>query len=431
MTLFQQVLEALVRAPLSLVRLRRNSIVYLCVYLGSGLTIFALFSWFLIENQEIVKLAILDYLFPQSWQSISEFLGVYLFESQAKVVLSNLVLSGSLVAASIFLFPLKEKFSAEFEKEAGYGNGHTQEFTLIRQAWEEFKLLIFYVTAQSIILWIGYYPYDWANILSITLSYLFLFFAFAIDFVSPTLQRHGTAYTVILKVAFGKPLLALSFGLLFSLPALVLSRLIFTYEDLTFVEIVSALFLFNILLLALAVPAGTRVASVLLPEVNKTLAPKKKAVFWVFSGTSMTLIAMLFLHGKLIESLHHKSQLLKAEYSVDWSSFESSSSLSELLFGGKSLTDLTFDVEINNPTQYDIAIENSTIHVEKQAAVIANIALAGFEVPAGENKKITIKLDSDRVVGSLGELKDILEDWRVDLYLDLWPGIPFIVNIAK
>ncbi len=133
MTLFQQILEALVRAPLSLVRLRKNSIIYFCVYLGSGLTIFALLSWFLIENQEIVKFAILDYLFPQSWQNISEFLGVYLFESQAKVVLSNLVLSGSLVAASIFLFPLEEKFSAEFEKDAGYRNGRAQEFTLTRQ----------------------------------------------------------------------------------------------------------------------------------------------------------------------------------------------------------------------------------------------------------------------------------------------------------
>jgi hypothetical protein len=42
-----------------------------------------------------------------------------------------------------------------------------------------------------------------------------------------------------------------------------------------------------------------------------------------------------------------------------------------------------------------------------------------------------VETPSDPDVGSLGELKDILEGWRVDLYLDLWPGIPFIVNIAK
>ena len=116
---------------------------------------------------------------------------------------------------------------------------------------------------------------------------------------------------------------------------------------------------------------------------------------------------------------------------MDWSSFESSSSLTELLFGDKALTSLSFDVEINNSTKYDIEIENSTIHVEKQANIVAIFALAGFVVPAGESRKITIKLDSDPDVGSLGELKDILDGWRIDLYLDLWPGIPFIVNIAK
>ena len=199
MRLTQQITLALFFAPLSLRHLKKNSLVWLLSYLTLGLVVFSIFSWFLLENQDHIKQNILDYFFPQSWQNVSERLGVYLFESQAKVVLSNLVLSGSLVMASLFLFPIKEKYSAKFEQDLPVNNGSIKEFPLIMQALEETKLFIVYLAAQSIILWIGYYPYQWATITSIILSYLFLFFTFGLDFISPTLQRHRITYSLIIK----------------------------------------------------------------------------------------------------------------------------------------------------------------------------------------------------------------------------------------
>ncbi|TQV81048.1 hypothetical protein [Aliikangiella coralliicola] len=431
MTLTEQLRESLFYSPLSLRNLKRSSTKWLFIYFALGLFVFSLFVGVSLNNQEAIKSLLLNYFFPQSWHEISEKLGVFLFESQAKTVLSNLILSGSLVLASIFLFPIKEKYSAEFEKDAKYAKGSIQEFPLLIQGWEETKLFLFYVTAQSIILWIGYYPYAWCNWLSIALSYLFLFFTFGLDFISPTLQRHRVSYTLILKVLLRNPVVPLSFGLLFSLPTVLLSKYIFTIEDLTLIEIASILFLVNIIFLTLAVPAGTRVARRLMPTVKRTLPPLKKSKIYSYSTMLILLTVMLFLHGKLIASMHHKSQLLKAEYNVDWSSIDYDLPSLSQFFNSKSLSNLSFDVEIYNPTEYDIIIEKSQIFVEKKENTIATIDLDGFEIPSGEKRKVKVKLDSQSDLSSITNFREILEDWRVDLHLEVWPGIPFILNITR
>ncbi len=431
MTLTQQLNQALIHAPLSLRYLKRQSIRWMLIYLACGLVLFSLFTWTLLENQDAIKDTILDYLFPESWHGLSELLGDFLFESQAKIVLGNLIISGSLVFASIFLFPVKEKFSAVFEKNGQYKNGSCKEFPLLYQAWEETKLLLIYLTAQSVILWIGYYPYLWANILSIILSYLFVFFSFGLDFISPTLQRHRISYTHLLKVLLQKPVITSAFGLLFSLPVIIISHFIFKIETLSLIEISSILFLTNIIFLTLAIPAGTHIASQLIPEIRNTKPPKKKNKIRAYSSVLILLIGMSFLHGGLIASLHHKSQLLKAEYEVDWSSIDYElPSISQFL-SGKALSNLSFNVEINNPTEYDIIIENSKIFVEKTSHIIAEIDLDGFEVPSGQLRKVKINVDTTSQISQITDYKKILENWRVDLHLQLWPGIPFIVNLSE
>lgn len=431
MRLIQQFKEACYLAPLSLRKLGRSSLSWMAIYFLCGFAIFSIFTWLLLENQEAIKLTILNYFFPQSWHEISVKLGEFLFESQAKVVIGNSILGASLVVASIFLFPIKEKYSAQFEKDAGYKNGPSQEFPLLLQAWEETKLFLLYLTAQGVILWIGYYPYALTKAIAISLSYLFLFFTFGLDFISPTLQRHRTAYTLILKVLWRKPILVLAFGTLFSLPVVLLSRYMFTLEDWTLIEVASTLFLVNIFLLTLAVPAGTRVASRLMPIVKRSLPPRKSSKIKGYSIMSLTLIIMLFLHGGLIASLHHKSQILKADYSVDWSSIDyDMPSLTQFL-NEPALTNLSFDVIIDNPTQFDIIFEESQIFVEKENQLIATIDISGFEIPAGDSRKVKLKLDSTSDLGKITNFREILEHWRVDLQFELWPGIPFIFNIAE
>jgi len=269
MTLINQLKEAFYYAPLSLIELRKNSTIWLFIYLMTGLAIFSVFTWAMLSNQDEIKSAFLSYLFPHSWHEIAEDLVNFLYESQAKSVLSNMILSGSLVVSSMFLFPIKEKYSAEFEKDAKYQNGKIKEYPLIVQAWEEVKLFLIYLTAQSVILWIGYYPYQWATWLSITLSYLFLLF----------------------------------------------------------------------------------------PDLTRTLKPTKKTVIQSYSLMASILVIGLFLHTTLISSMHHKSQLLKAQYSVDWDSIEYDLPSLSQFFNGKALTNLSFNINIKNPTDFDIMIE--------------------------------------------------------------------------
>jgi len=431
MTLIQQLKTAIIEAPLSLIKLRHASLKWMGIYSLSGIIIFSLFIWLMLSNQEFIKNAFLDYFFPQSWHEISETLADFLFESQTKTVVGNMILAGSLVMASIFLFPIKEKYSAEFEKDAKYQNGKVEEFSLIYQAWEESKLFLVYLTAQSLILWIGYYPYQWTTWLSIGLSYLFLFFTFGLDLISPTLQRHRTDYSVILKVFFKKPILPVMFGLIFSIPVILLSKLVFSYEELTLIEVASILFLTNIIFLTIAIPCGTLIASRLLPIILQTLPPKRKSVIWGYSIMSATLVFFLTLHTQLIVSLHHKSQLLKAEYDIDWSSMDFKLPSFSQLTNGKALSNISFDIVINNPTEFDIIIEDSQIFVEQKDATIAVIDLNGFELPTGENRRITINLDSNSDLSKVSKFTELLDDWRVDIHLQVWPGIPFVFNIVE
>lgn len=431
MTIFQQLKEAFILSPATLVHLKKSSISWMMIYFISGLVIFSLFTWQMIEHQETIKNVLLDYFFPESWHSVSEKLANFFFESQTKAVLSNLILSGSLVVASIFLFPIKEIYSAKFEQDAQFNNGEKNEFPLIYQALEEGRLLLLYIAAQSVILWIGYYPFAWTKITAITLSYLFLFFTFGLDIISPTLQRHRINYTIILKYLLKKPILVLCFGLLFSLPAVLLGKLIFSYKELTLIEIASILFLVNILFLTLAIPVGTRIASVLLPQARQTQAPSKNSIRWSYTTLFIVLVISLTLHGQLIASMHHKSQLLKAEYSIDWSSIDYKLPSFSQLLNGKALSNLSFNVEIKNPTEFDIIMENSKIYVEKETLTIATVDLHGFEIPAGETRQVTMKLDSTSEINKLSHFDDLLKDWRVDMHLQVWPGIPFILNIVE
>ncbi|MCW9000895.1 MAG: hypothetical protein OQK04_19445, partial [Kangiellaceae bacterium] len=401
------------------------------VYFLAALFIFSILSWQLMENEQAIKSLILNYFFPTSWHEISEQLAQFLFESQAKTVIANMIISGALVIASMFLFPIKEQYSAVFEKESGLSDGSEKEFPLLVQGWEEVKLFIFYLTSQSIILWIGYYPYFWTTWISIILSYAFLFFTFGLDFISPTLQRHRIGYTKILKVLVKHPWVTSSFGVVFSLPVILLGQLTMKNENLTLVDITGILFIVNIVFLTLAVPVGTHIACALMPTVERTLPPAKKTKVYGYSVMMITLIGMLFLHSRLIASLHHKSQLLKATYDVDWSSIDYKlPSLSQFV-NGKALTNFSFDVKINNPTEYDIVIENTQIWVEKKDVPIAKIDLNGFDIPAGQSRRVKVQLDSESDMGKITNFREILEDWRVDLHLELWPGIPFILNIAE
>ncbi|MCO7224962.1 hypothetical protein [Pleionea sp. CnH1-48] len=432
MTLVEQIKQVLYRAPIaSISQLRRSSSQSMLLYYLSSLILFTVFIGLYNHFQADFKQGLLDYLFPPSWHDLTEDFVHFFYAAQAKVVLSNMILSTSLVFASIFLFPLKERFSAHFEKDSAYNNGAGKEFPLILQAWEETKLFLLYLTAQLIILWIGYYPYSISKWLSIILSYLFLFFTFGLDIISPTFQRHRIKYTTILKVLSRYGLVTLLFGVLYSLPMILLSLLIIHKTSFNFAQTSAILFLVNMLFITLAIPAGTHLASQMMATAKKTPPMKLKKKLGVYGLTLMLLGAGLFLHGRLLISIHHKSQILKVEYDIDWSSFDASLPDFSDFISGQSSASLTFDLVINNTSPYDLDFEKSQLIVSKKDIEIGQVHIKNFSVPSGQQKKITMTLDSISDTSSIVEFSDILEDWRIDLKLEVWPGIPFVVNLVE
>jgi hypothetical protein len=429
--LIPQLIEAFVRSPLTVLQLKHASLKALCFYLISALIVFGLSAWLLVSNQDLIRQSLFDYLLPNSWHDkVDQLVGMF-FESQAKLVLSSMILGGSLVAASILLFPLKEYYSAAFEQDAYFQNGPAESFSLIRQALEESKLLILYVTAQMLSLWIGLYPYNWATGLSVTLSMLFLFFFFALDLISPTLQRHKITYVIIIKLLFKNPLAALGFGLLYSLPPLLLGNYILGLEFLSLIEIATIMFLVNIGVLSLAIPAGTSLASKLLQEARELRQPARKHIRFAYSLIMLTFLIGLFLHSRLALSLHHKSQILKCEYDIVWSTFDIDMPSMASLTSGSPVSKVVFDLAIRNPTPFDLSIEETVLIAKQNDHLVGAVNMTGFDVASGKIviKKITI--EAAMTTQSLSNFSGLLDGWQLSLEFELWPGIPFTVNLVN
>ena len=185
------------------------------------------------------------------------------------------------------------------------------------------------------------------------------------------------------------------------------------------------------LLLALAVPIGTRVASSLLKRKALLIAPSKRSMSWGYTAMLSLLLITVFLHTRLLISLHHKSQLLKANYNIDWSSIDYQLPSFSEFSNGKSFSHLSFYVEIENSTEYQIRIEESELYVEKNQINMAVIEISGFELSPQEIRRIKIQLDSNSDLSQLGTLNNLLDGWRIDMSLQVWPGIPLIVNLLE
>ncbi len=426
-SLKKQSLVLLVHALGTIATHRKSSFIALSIYLLAGGFIFSGLIYLGISHQDELKKLLLDYLFPESWHTVSTQLIAFFYDSQAKSVLVNMVLSGSLVVASVFLFPLKEWYSARFEKEQNYPNGNCNPLNLWMQGLEETRLFLFYLASQLAILWIGYYPYEWCNILSVFLSYIFLFYTFSLDLIAPTFQRHGIKYSTINQVLLKHPIYSLGFGLVYSLPAILIGRWITQMENISFIEMSSWLFAINLIFIALAVPAGTLIASTLLASARTQPNLGKSTKITAYLTLIITLSIGVLLHGRLIQSMHHKSQVLKVEYELSFEDIAVSwNALEDLSFG-----EIEFTLKINNSTPFDLNFENSTLRLMKNEQTFSTINFSGFNIQSGESKPIRMKIDSVSDFSMLGEFGQWLEGWRVTLEFDLYPGIPFIMELKK
>ncbi len=366
------------------------------------------------------------YLLPEGWRAAGEWLVRHLLGGQAHAVLVNACASGALVAVSVLLFPLKEAVSASFEAARRLTTRPIDEPPLWVQATQELKLVVLYVTVQLVILRLGIGLEAWRRPVATALSYAFLFFSFAIDFIAPLLQRHGLRYSQILRTLARRPLFCLGFGAVFSAPQIAAGQVIAAHPGWSFASASALLFGATLVAMAAAVLAGTWVASRLLEDALAAPIPGRvaRAVGWPL--TLAVLAWHVYVLGAIGLAIHHKSQLLKCHYRTAWTSVRlEAPTLSDPTVGAR------ITVEIENPTPFDVQLEQNRIELAKDGQPVATTRLDPMRVPAGARTEQVVRarlaLHADAL--RLGRSLVGLQGWSLTLWLEVAPGVEVPVSL--
>ncbi len=433
--LADQIAHVVARGPAAPLRVRAHTLRWLLLYGTLACALLALVGTAAVAWRHDLKRLLFDYLLPGGWHAPAEVLFDRFLAAQAREVLVNATLSGALLLVSAVLFPVKEKLSATFEREADLTSAPGRELPLWMQAWEEGKLVFLYATAQMSILWIGYPPDEDRRALASALSYVYLFGTYGIDFLAPLLQRHGLTYATVLRVLFARPVLTFGFGAVFALPPLLAARALVARPDVEPATLVGVVFAVHLVMLVWAVLAGTRVGAALLPEAQATRVPPWPVRGLVWSGAVGLFAVNAYLFGAVGLAVHHKSQVLKCEWNVDWRSFAfERPSLGGLAFDALVLGDVEvgvrFDVEVRNPTPFDLVFEDNRLELSHDGAPVMTTRLSPMAVRAGATLRqpvgTRLRLKTDAIAKGM----ELLEDrWAATLFVQVAPGVEFPVYL--
>ena len=135
------------------------------------------------------------------------------------------------------------------------------------------------------------------------------------------------------------------------------------------------------------------------------------------------LAANAYAFGSAGLSIHHKSQLLKLDYDVDLTSLSVETPRLRDLLARRASGALLFDVDVNNPTDFDVEIEDNRIEVTHAGEVIAESALPRLDVKAGESVRTAVRVPLSVKPAMLAKGLDLvdLESYEVTLYLQIAP----------
>lgn len=433
----QQLFLAGVEAPTAARKLRGKSAAWLAVYIGAAAAVLGIVAWQLVRHeQELLQLA-LDYVVPRDWQFAMRWVFERFLKQQEKLVLINAVIAAALLVVQITLFPIKEKVSAALEVDARLVHEPVEEHPLWFQAWEEIKIFLAMLAAQASIFWIGYTDDPVRRKAAVVLSFIVLAANVAVDFLSPVLQRHMLRYSQILKSLFAHPILMFGFGALFALPAIGATALAGAHAEWSFGAQVGVAFGGQVLGVALAVIGGTVAGAPLVAD-----ARQRTRSHWTIRVLSWAVLASLlawngYRFGALAVSIHHKSQILKCSYSVDWSSFHAETpSALDLIEAARtdSLTvAVTFDVTITNRTGVDVEIEDNHVEVRQKGQLVAETQLPRGRVPTGTTQKLTVRLPLRVAPSQALRIRELLttKDWTITLFLEVLDDFTFPVYLLS
>jgi len=195
------------------------------------------------------------------------------------------------------------------------------------------------------------------------------------------------------------------------------------------------LFAASVLSVGWAAVAGTYCGAQLLPDARRTDPPAKatRTLAWLL------LLGLLgwnaFRFGAVGLSLHHKSQILKCEYSLEWTSigFDRPGVVD---FVGGLRRDVVqvgvhFDVTIRNPTPFDVQVERNRVEIAKDGQRVAGTRLTPLRVRAGDETRVRMAVPLELTPTQLARGTQLLqaEGWKITLWLEVAPGFEFPVYL--
>jgi hypothetical protein len=420
-------------APLALIKVRWRAACLALVYLAACAGILWLIGSFFVRHEgDAIDLAA-TYLFPESWRFAAHELIKRFFATQTRDVLVNAIIGGSLVVVQLALFWLKEIVSSAFEKESKLTTSPQRELPLWQQALEEVELLLLFLAVQTSLIWLGYPPDPTRRLAASILSYLFLFASFGIDFLSPLLQRHDLRYSTILKtLLFRRPFLVLAFGAIFTLPTILAAQWAAAHPEWTLAKRITLVFGANVVTIAWAALAGTCVASRLLGEAKTTKPP-----WWItrFLFQAVVIVALVwnsYRLGAVGLALHHKSQILKCNYDVDWTSIGIDKPSVMDLLKDKVSVGVHLDLTIENPTSFDVELEENRLEVRHKDVLVATAKLTPVEIPSKGKVKTEMRFPIELTPSALRAGTELLErkDWSITLFVEVAPGYEFPIYLV-
>lgn len=432
----QQLRLAAFEAPSAARRLGKRSSLWLAIYLGAAALVLGIVATVILRHKtDLVGLA-MDYVVPAEWQFAARLLVQKFFAQQQDLVVTNAALVASLLVVQITLFPLKEMVSAALEEDAQLVREPVSEHPLWFQAWEEVKLFLAVLTAQATVFWIGYTDDPGRRRLALVLSFVVLFASVAIDFLSPVLQRHKLRYSQILKTLAAHPILTFGFGAVFALPAVVATAIAADHPSWSHATQLGVGFGVQVIGIALAAIGGTVAGAPLVADARR----RRRSHVAVRVLTWAILVGLLawngYRFGAVGRSLHHKTQILKCHYAVDWSSFSpelpSALDLARAVRTDAITVGVSFDVTITNPTEVDVEIEDNRIEIEQQDQLVAKTALPTLAVPAGAIRTQRITFPLTVTPSQALRIRDLFttDGWSITLWLEVAEGFEFPVYIV-
>jgi hypothetical protein len=431
----QQLYLAAIEAPIAARKLRAKSAIWLAVYIGAAASVLGLVAWQLVKHREDLLQLVMDYIVPHDWHFATRTLFHKFLGQQEQLVITNAVVAAALLVVQITLFPIKEQVSAALEADGKLVPEPVEEHPLWFQAWEEIKIFLALLAAQGTIFWIGYTDDPVRRKAAVVLTFIVLAASVGVDFLSPVLQRHKLRYSQILKELFAHPLLTFGFGALFALPAIGATALASHHKEWSFGAQIAVAFGGQILGVALAVIGGTVAGAPLVADArNRTRS------HWTIRVLAWLVLAGLLAwngwrFGVIGQSLHHKTQVLKCHYTVDWDSFSAKTPTAlELIEAARkdSLTvSVSFDVTVENKTGVDVEIEDNRIEIRQLGQLIAQTSLPQGNVPDGTTQKLHVTLPLTVTPSQALRIRELIttKNWTITLFLQVADDFTFPIYL--